>query len=251
MTMILHVDCKDLSSEDLNLIPDPPSMGARHHPVAHKRLVKAIKAVAYSHGFDVGRERFGSNKDFSKIFGVLDLISPGSTFYDEVPERGLALGFRNSTKQHMGAAIVGGHNVFVCDNLALNGDMVLLKHKNTAGMSEGLIPMLEEAFERFTLQAKDFEDLVLKAEQKQLSKTQAEVFMWDAFVRHKILPIRLAQVVDDNYFHPEEEWTDITKHPYTLAALHNAFTRAIRDLPMAQRFDKSRKLGKLLEGGVE
>ena len=249
--LMLHVDCKEISIEDLELIPDPESMGSRHHPVPHRKLVRAIKAVANVNGFNVGRERFGVNKDGSKIFGVLDLIPANGEFYNGNEDRGLALGFRNSTNQAMSASLVGGRTVFVCDNLMLEGNMVLLKHKNTRSINENLIPMLYQAFETFELQTSDFEDLIQQAEQKELSKTQAEVFMWDAFIRNKILPIRLASVVDQTYFHPEEEWTDITKHPYTLASLHNAFTRAIRHLPMTNQFDKSHKLGTLLEQGLK
>jgi hypothetical protein len=244
--LILHVDAQALTSADLETIPSPEALGNRHYPVAHRTLVGALKTVAQAAGFSVVRERLGLNEKRTKLFGVIDLQEYGQEA-EMVSRDGMALGFRNSTDQTLGVALVAGRTVFVCDNLALAGDLVLLKHKNTRNLDDNLYPMMEEAFSRIKAQNLEFQRLLEKAENTPLSKAQAEVLMWDAVVRRKIVPKRLALEVDENYFHPQEEWTDITSTPNTVAALHNAFTRVIRKMPLNQQWDKSHKLAKLLE----
>ncbi len=75
-------------------------------------------------------------------------------------DRGLGLDFRHGNDQSMSLHLVAGTRVFVCDNLTLSGDMIVLRRKHTKGLSlrdevragiERLLKWIEERLSAYPL----------------------------------------------------------------------------------------------------
>jgi hypothetical protein len=164
----------------------------------------------------------------SAMFGIMDLMPTGVAVAD-FGERGLSIGFRNSTNSQLAIKAVAGSRVFVCDNLALNGDMVAVLRKNTMDLS--IEDAIREGFDRLMAHASSLDARIMRLQATAISDMAAKAKAFDVFAEG-ILPIHLFDDVDANYFRPTEDMTDCT--PRTEWGLHNAFTRAMKSLGLGR-----------------
>lgn len=239
--LVLHVDATRVTLEDLEQVPMPEPLGPRHVPVHPAKWVKALQRAVTSYGFQVNRLELGANQKRSRLFGVMDLQLGGE---EMALGRGITLGFRGSTDQSLGNALVGGERVFVCDNLALSGDMVFLSRKSTSGFSP--VQAFEEGLEKFDLGRKIFAQTIEKAQEKNLSKSQAESLLWQLF-GHGVLPKKLMGPVEDVWLRKPEGSGVVSD---TLWDLHNAGTFCLKEENSVTRWDRSTRLGAFLSEAV-
>jgi hypothetical protein len=227
--LILHSGSELVTDTTLLELPPPTQLGPYHQPVPHGALVRGLKVAALAHGYTVMRQQIALNRSGHRLFGVMDLQAPPSV---ERPEdRGLSIGFRNSTDETLGIRIVAGVRVFVCDNLALSGDLIALKRRNTSGLD--LDEALHEGFARYLIYAGSLERQIVEMQAAPLSNLAAKALIVDLFST-KVLPLRLFKFVTRYYFNPDEGMSDC--QPCTRWALLNACTRAVKRLPPARAF---------------
>src|SRR5580658_9555199 len=107
-TLIAHTDTERINREQLALMPTPA--GTATH--------KVIRHIA------VHKDEYAVSKDGNRMFGLMELDQTftGCRF---------ALGLRNSHDKTMRLALTVGYRVFVCDNMAFNGDFTPLLAKHT------------------------------------------------------------------------------------------------------------------------
>ena len=234
--LMLHHDSAPVTDATLAELPAPLPCGPYHHPVPHCVLVRGLKVAALAHGYVVTRQQLGLNGSGHQLFGVMDLLPPPSVA--RADDRGFSIGFRNSTDESLAIRLVAGVRVVVCDNLALSGDLIALKRRNTTGLD--LEAALTEGFERYLLHARELDRQVTEMQHTPLSAEEAKARLVDLFTT-KVLPLRLFLPVARYYFNPDESMPDC--QPSTRWGLLNACTRAIKRLSPARAFEANIALG--------
>lgn len=225
---------------DLTTLAAPVAMGQKHQPVPHVKLVDGIMNEIATRGMVVTKQQFAVSQNDAALFGVIDLQPQVATVGgSEIPGTGLSFGFRNSTDQSLAIKAVAGTRVFVCDNLALSGDMIALARKNTTGID--LADELRRGFDKFCQQAEVLATQVKALAGHQITDDEAKVIVFDAFAA-KFLPVRLMDDVAGFYFQASDATPDC--QPRTLWGLHNAFTRALKSMKPVPAFEANLQLGK-------
>lgn len=217
-------------------LPEPTPRGSIHQPIPHELLVRALRVEAMERGYYVTREQLAIDRAANKLFGVIDLVPEQGAAFEE---RGLSLGFRNSTNSTLAIKMVAGSHIFVCDNLVLSGDLIAVLRRNTIGLD--LEDALRAGFDKFLQHATSLDRHVARLQAQDILDAEAKARIFDVFAA-RVIPIHLFDEVGKFYFDPESHMTDC--HPRTTWGLHNAFTRAIKALPPARMFAATVALGR-------
>ena len=232
-----------VTRDQLREIPTPPPRGPRHLPVPHHTLVETLTGVLQEAGLQIAEERFAVGKGGGRLFGVLK-VRPveGQALIGSVrPGQEFAIGLRSGNQGDLALKVAAGLNVVVCDNLVLAGSFLALKKKHTIGLR--LDAALREAVERYVEQQVGVVEQTDAARQLPLTDDEAKLEIFNVFERRLLSP-RLFPEVVANYFTPAPGWTDCQgRHRF---ALHNAFTRALRESPPPVQFRATAALAYLL-----
>lgn len=121
-----YVDLNDLRNVSL------PEETKTYKPVSHYDLAINLAKVSQDllSGFTLDRSQFGLARNGNQLFGIL-------TFRNGSEALGLSIGFRNSYDKSMSVGIAIGASVFVCDNLALTGEIAIMR-KHTVNVWKDL-----------------------------------------------------------------------------------------------------------------
>ena len=119
--LMLHCGGQLVTKDTLDLIPVPAET-ASYKPVSHYQLADKLLTVSQDllKGFELCNERYAVNREGKQFFGMLN-------FKGEHPDMGMCLAFRNSYDRSMSIGFAIGAQVFCCDNLALNGDITIMR----------------------------------------------------------------------------------------------------------------------------
>jgi hypothetical protein len=226
--LVTHSGAHKATFEELEALPEPKKLGSVHNPIPHALLVRALRVEAQERGYDVSREQFALGMEGSALFGVMDLMPAGVV---DVTDRGMSLGFRNSTNATLAIKVVAGTRVFVCDNLALSGDLIAVLRRNTLNLD--LEEALKVGFEKFLQHASALDIHVARLQAAAITDMAAKAKVFDIFAA-RIVPVHLFDDVEAAYFRPTDEMLDC--QPRTEWGLHNAFTRAIKKLSAPRGF---------------
>ncbi len=140
---MLHAGANPVEYDALRALQTPEPT-ATHVPIPHFRVVDLIAHSLAYHGHQVTEQHFGVTPDGARFFGVLCLKSDYTGYTDMV-------GLRNSHDRKFPVGISFGSRVFVCDNLAFNGDHVV-KRKHTLKLKRDLPSLVGEIVEPLALQ---------------------------------------------------------------------------------------------------
>jgi hypothetical protein len=153
-----------------------------------------------------------------------------------------ALGLRNSHDKSMRLALTVGYRVFVCDNMAFNGDFspLLAKHTKNFQLNRSLSAGVDDM-------QRNFEPMVKAVELwrgSQISDVTAKTVIYRAFVEGALdAPRHLDRRVHELYFNPSHE----EFAPRTMWSLSNAFTSAFKELAPISQFWATASLAKFLQ----
>ena len=236
MSNLLSKTSTRMTLEQLRTLPMPVTLGPIHAPVPHHLLAEGIEVEAQERGYNIIKTQYAVSKDESKLFGVVDLMPKGVV---DVTERALSIGFRNSTNSTLAIKLVAGTRVFVCDNLALSGDMIAVLRRNTNGLD--LEDELREGFSKFLAHASTLDMHIARMQATAITDIAAKAQIFDVF-NSRILPVHLFDDVASFYFKPTEDMTDCT--PRSLWGVHNAFTRSMKTMQPAAAFRANIALGR-------
>lgn len=230
---------KFVTFADLQALPAPAPRSARHQPIHHADLIAGIRAEAGRRGLDVKREQFALGAKGAALFGIMDL-APNAVGVWEVGEgRGLSFGFRASNDGQLALKGVAGQRVFVCDNLALSGDIFVMRMLHLTGVD--LASSLVKGFDRFALQAAALDSQIATLQGVFLTDRRAKEVIYNVFA-DGVLPSRLFDDVHQFYFAPGDDMTDC--QPRSAWGVHNAMTRAVKALKPVPAFQATVKLGR-------
>lgn len=235
-TLIAHnpkFKCELVTREQLARFT-PPVGSSTWRPVAHAELVETIHDQLARYNLRVAREQYAVGKEGLALFGTIDMQAEnnGST-------RTMALGLRHSNDKALAINLVGGARVFVCDNLALSGEKIVL-HKHSRSMR--LSWLIREGLGRFLDAFKRFNANVIEAEGHVIEDDEAKVRLFD--LRYDgVLPVSIFDEASTNYFRAEKLGYEDSA-PRTVWGLHNACTRAVKALAPATQFRVLTDLGR-------
>ncbi|HLA28159.1 MAG TPA: hypothetical protein VJZ49_09730 [Syntrophales bacterium] len=119
--LMLHCGGKAANLAELDLIPMPEATET-YQPVSHYHLARKALTVTQDllNGYVLSSQSYGLARDGAQMFGVLQFRGTNT-------EMGLSVGFRNSYDHSMVVGFASGASVFVCDNLALSGDIIFMR----------------------------------------------------------------------------------------------------------------------------
>ena len=232
--LMAHCGSSKITREELKVIPTP-SGSATHQPLPHFEIVGALVETLSFRQISVVREEYAVSGDGMKMFGVLDL----ETTFDGCR---FSIGVRNSNDKSMRLALTVGYRVFVCDNMAFQGDFTPVLAKHTKHVN--LVDILSIGVDRMQRNFEPMRKQVEAWKQSCLTDEAAKLIIYRAFVEGELdVPKHLTRPVHDHYFNPTvEEFA-----PRTLWSLSNAFTSAFKDLDPIPQFKATAILGSFLE----
>ena len=224
---------RTITREELALLPTPPST-ATHRPVPHHQIVQAlVETLGFRH-INAIHDEYAVSPDGMKMFGVLDLET-------EMHGCRFSIGLRNSHDKTMRLAMTCGYRVFVCSNMAFQGDFtpVLAKHSNSFSLIDSISVGVDRMQRNFEPMRKQIE----LWRQSELTNVTAKLLIYEAFIESELdVPKHLARRVHDLYFQPQYE----EFQPRTLWSLSNAFTSAFKELDPVPQFKATAKLATYL-----
>ena len=232
--LMAHCGSSKITREELKVIPTPAG-SATHQPLPHFEIVGALVETLSFRQISVVREEYAVSGDGMKMFGVLDL----ETTFDGCR---FSIGVRNSNDKSMRLALTVGYRVFVCDNMAFQGDFTPVLAKHTKHVS--LVDILSIGVDRMQRNFEPMRKQIDAWKQSCLTDEAAKLIIYRAFVEGELdVPKHLTRRVHDQYFNPTvEEFA-----PRTLWSLSNAFTSAFKDLEPIPQFKATASLGSFLE----
>lgn len=217
--LILHRGGKVCSLNELRSIPTPKPTSS-YTPVAHHDLATTLRVVAsdYLPGYTIHNEQYGIAREGAQLFGV-------HTYRNGCTELGLSIGFRNSLDKSLSVGLAFGASVFVCDNLALQGSIMVMRKHTTNVWRD-----LEELIVSSTLQARTafHQTRADTEEMKQLQVNDAVAWQVLGFLYgKKVLTTRQLPVALKEWHEPRHP----DFKPRSLWSLYNACTEALKASP--------------------
>jgi hypothetical protein len=231
---LIGYQTRTISREELALVPTPAST-ATHHPVPHHEIVQAlVETLGFRH-ISAVHDEYAVSPDGMKMFGVLDLAT-------EIHGCRFSIGIRNSHDKSMRLAMTCGYRVFVCSNMAFQGEYtpVLAKHSK----SFSLVDSISIGVDRMQRSFEPMQQQITAWRQSELTNVTAKLLIYEAFVEGELeVPKHLARRVHDLYFEPQYE----EFQPRTLWSLSNAFTSAFKELDPVPQFKATARLASYLQ----
>ena len=124
--LVVHRGARLVTREELDSVQTPPSTET-WFPLAHSHVLERTLATLEQAGFRSNRTQLALSRGDSQFFGTIDLESP------IVEGVSLAVGVRNSIDKSLPIAFAAGERIFICDNLAFRGEVVVARKHTRFG----------------------------------------------------------------------------------------------------------------------
>jgi len=215
-----------------------PEETATYKPVSHYDLSKNLAEVSRTllRDYELESSQYGLARDGAQLFGV-------HTYRNGSDSMGLSIGFRNSYDKSMSVGIAIGASVFVCDNLALTGEIAIAR-KHTTNVWQDLEELTITTIYR---SQHNFHRIV---EDAQIMQTQ-HLSDDDAYrltgllYGHGIITPRQIPIV-------KKEWLNPSHNEFeerNVWSMYNAVTEALKSAPPNKIMEKHIALHALLNPG--
>lgn len=231
-TLIAGSGTRRVDREFLRNLPVPVGTDT-HRPIPHIQIVEAlIETLGFRH-INVVSDEYAVSHDAAKMFGLIELDQEFSGVR-------FAIGLRNANDKSMRLALTVGYKVFVCSNMAFQGDFTPLLSKHSKNFN--LIDALSIGVDRIQRGLEPLQRSIIDWRANILSPNDARLVIYEAFIEAKIAPPRLLPAVHLHFFNPQvEEFKD-----QTLWSLSNAFTSAFKELKAFQQYRATGRLAPFL-----
>jgi len=217
-----------VTKDQLDLIPIPEATES-YVPVSHYALANKLLDISTDilKDYQLIRELYAVSRQGNQLFSLLK-------FHNDNTEMGLSVAFRNSYDKSMSVGIAIGASVFICDNLALKGDIAVMK-KHTRGIWNALEDL---AISSLYKAQKNFDQVVVDAEKmKAIPMNNDEAFRLMGYLYgHELVSPRQLTTLKEEWLKPShEEFQD-----RNLWALFNATTESLKSCPPTVIMEKHR-----------
>jgi hypothetical protein len=228
--LMAHCGSQKLSRDQLVDIL-PPEATDTFKPIKHADLVGEVHEALARRQLSIVKDEYAVSEDGMRLFGVMDLATSASDFR-------FSIGIRNANDKSMRFGMVSGIRVFVCDNMAFNGEFFAIQAKHTKKLQ--IMDSIALGIDRIQRNFKPLTDQVEHWKANQLSVDRAKAIIFDAFIGKKLdAPQHIAKLVSTHYFEPQFKEFE----PRTTWSLNNAFTSAFKALEPIPQFRATASLG--------
>ena len=193
-TLVAHRGATLVSRDDLPRY-EPPEPEGRWKPVKHSLIVDLLHEELAWREIQITKEEYAIQREGNYLFAAL------TTNWLNTGETAAAIAFRHSNDKSEAMKMYAGVSVFVCDNMALSGDEIVLNRANTTRLN--VAAELTKTFDRYRdgtlVLQRNTEDL--RAGPPSLGDAQRKLF--GIFYR-RLLPTRMLILVTDSYLSTED-----------------------------------------------
>ena len=205
-------------------------------PVHHKEVIEAIRTGINAVGLEVVNSEYVlAGNEGMKMFGVWDLSSGNNDLCWSV-------GIRNSMDKSMALGITAGTRVFVCENLAFDGEFVALR-KHTKGLTlEELEFMAYRAIRCLVGRLTKFQAWHEGLREHVLNEWDAKILLVHA-ITQKVFPASKFMQFSGLYFGGA--------YDHTLWGFHEAVTQVLKEANLLTLPKKNRILNAILNQHIE
>jgi hypothetical protein len=224
-TLVAHRGAMLVPREKLGRF-EPPEPEGRWRPVKHSLIVDLMHQELDRRDIHVSREEYAVQRDGNYLFAALTL----NWLRDE--EMSAALAFRHSNDKSEAMRLYAGMRVFVCDNMAISGDEIILNRKHTTRLN--IAEDLSKAFDRYKNGALVLQRNIEDLKAGLLTQTAIEATLFEIFYR-KMLHSRMLIPVADSFYNQDDR---------TSWGLLNACTRHAKNLPPSGNMRAHARLGR-------
>ncbi len=230
-TLSAHSGAIKMSRHQVSLIEAPPRT-VSHVPVRHSELIDTIELELRRNNISIVKDEYAVQDDGMKLFGAFTLNHQTQDDFT------FAMGFRASNDRTLPISFVVGLRVFVCDNLALSGDSIVLKRRHTSNLN--LQFEISQGIDRAIDSFGQFENLIDGLKDQEISDDRAKALILDGALSG-VYPLRILPLLNNEYFKEEDQ-----KFPErTLWSLHNSGTEAFKELRPNIAFAATQEWGKM------
>lgn len=142
LNLTLHCGAKAVDRAQLteSVTPSPTDTW---QPIPHSHLLDVVESTLTGTGLTVVNQAHALNREGQRYFGLME-VRPRKQDETSGGDYGLVIGLRNSHDQSFPAGLVLGSGVFVCDNLAFSGEVVLSR-RHTKHILQDLPQLVDRA----------------------------------------------------------------------------------------------------------
>ena len=227
--LMLHRGGNLVTKADLHLVSLPAATDS-YLPVSHYHLADKLLTISQDLLTDyvLTGEHYALARSGNQLFALLN-------FQKDNKELGLSVAFRNSYDRSMCIGLAIGASVFICDNLALNGDIAIMK-KHTKNVWNGLEDLAISTLYRA---GKNFQKVIADADRLKaipMDNRNAFELMGYLFGQDIISPRQLTMVKDEWLKPTHPEFQDRNKWSF-----FNAVTEALKSCPPVSIMEKHKE----------
>ncbi len=235
--MFIHRGGEVITREQLDLIKVPEATDS-YIPVSHYHLADKLVGISTDilRDYVLVGESYAVARQGNQMFAALK-------FQRDESEMALSIAFRNSYDRSMSLGIAIGASVFVCDNLALEGNIVVMR-KHTKNVWNELEDV---AIATLYKSQKTFEQIVANAallKKQRLQDDEAFMLMGMLF-GHRVVSPRQLSVLKEEWVHPS--------HPEfeerNMWSFFNAATESLKTCPPVTIMEKHSQAYNMLTQG--
>lgn len=232
MGLCLHAGGKLVSLDELHDAPTPKGTST-YHPIHHHWLVDTVRESLTGTGLKIDREEHSLDKGGKRYFGLF-YINPKSS-HEKQKQYELLIGLRNSHDKRFPAALACGSHVFVCDNLAMSGEVVL-RRKHTTYIMRDIPKMVHSGIGRLG-ELRDIQAQRFTGYQNRLLDSEKDVhhLLVESMKSGVIASSQIGLVLRE-WNEPEIE--SFKDSPHNVWRLFNAYTTIARDRIPTEEFAK-------------
>jgi hypothetical protein len=192
---------------------EPPAPEGRWKPVKHALIVDLMHEELERRDIRVAKEEYAIQREGHYLFAAL------TTNWLDTGETAAAIAFRHSNDKSEAMKMYAGVRVFICDNMALSGDELILNRQHTTRLN--VAAELTKAFDKYKDGALVLQRNIGDLKGGPLSLGDAQRKLFDVCYR-RMLPSRMLIPVTDGYLSHEDRTDWGLLNALTLHAKHLA-----------------------------
>jgi hypothetical protein len=234
--LMLHSGSAAVDESQVRAVPTPEATES-WRPVPHHRVLDLARSEIEALGFRVTDAAHGLWNNGLRYFGLLELANGGAA-----ADYSLVAGIRNSHDKSFPAALSIGSRVFVCDNLAFSGEIVISR-RHTTYIERDLPGLVGRAVARLV-------------EQRELQGKRIDAYKALQFVEERDVHDFVIRAVDERVI-PNARIADVLGQwrkpaheafaPRTAWSLFNAFTESLKGIAEYELARRTTKLHGMLD----
>jgi hypothetical protein len=224
LKLCLHAGADEVDRPKIDLVKTPDRDGI-WVPIPHGRLIDGVRSTLTRAGLSVVQECHALANEGARYFGLMQ-VSGGDGASES--DYSLVVGLRNAHDKRFTAGLCVGSGVFVCDNLAFSGEIVIGR-KHTTNINRDLPQLIDSAIGRLT-DLRQLQSARIGAyKDTRLTDVRAHDFMIRA-VDARVVPITKVPKVLQEWREPQHDFGKKTAW-----RLFNAFTSALKESNVFER----------------